>query len=79
MKLFPESAYLQLEFNKVKELLANYCQTEHAHAKALELRIHTRKEFVETDLRQYRKRLHRQRQNIMENISLHPHCQKNLA
>ena len=52
MKLFPESAYLQLEFNKVKELLANYCQTEHAHTKAMELRIHTRKEFVETELRQ---------------------------
>ena len=52
MKLFPESAYIQLEFNKVKELLANYCQTEHARTKAQELRIHTRKEFVETELRQ---------------------------
>lgn len=52
MKLYPESAYLQLEFNKVKELLANYCQTEHARTKALQLRIHTRKEFVETELRQ---------------------------
>ena len=52
MKLFPESAYIQLEFNKVKELLANYCQTEHARTKARELRIHTRKEFVETELRQ---------------------------
>ena len=64
MKLFPESAYLQLEFNKVKELLANYCQTEHAHAKALELRIHTRKEFVETDLRQS----HEYRQLVINNI-----------
>ncbi len=52
MKLFPESAYIQLEFNKVKELLANYCQTEHARTKAQELRIHTRKDFVETELRQ---------------------------
>ena len=52
MKLFPASAYIQLEFNKVKELLANYCQTEHARTKALELRIHTRKEFVETELKQ---------------------------
>ncbi|MGB3088860.1 MAG: DNA mismatch repair protein MutS [Chitinophagaceae bacterium] len=64
MKLFPESAYLQLEFNKVKELLANYCQTEHAHAKALELRIHTRREFVETDLRQS----HEYRQLVINNI-----------
>lgn len=52
MKLYPESAYVQLEFNKVKDLLANYCQTEHARTKAQQLRIHTRKEFVETELRQ---------------------------
>jgi DNA mismatch repair protein MutS2 len=52
MKLFPESAYLQLEFDKVKSLLANYCQTEHARQKAQELRIHTRKDFIDTQLRQ---------------------------
>ena len=52
MKLYPESAYIQLEFNKVKDLLANYCQAEHARTKAQHLRIHTRKEFVETELRQ---------------------------
>jgi len=52
MKLFPESAYIQLEFSKVRELLANYCQTEHAREKALELRIHTRRDFVETELKQ---------------------------
>lgn len=52
MKLFPESAYLQLEFDKVKSLLANYCQTEHARQKANDLRIHTRKDFIDTQLRQ---------------------------
>jgi DNA mismatch repair protein MutS2 len=52
MKLFPESAYLQLEFDKVKSLLANYCQTEHARQKAMELRIHTRKDFIDIQLRQ---------------------------
>jgi DNA mismatch repair protein MutS2 len=52
MKLYPESAYVQLEFNKVKDLLANYCQTDHARTKAQNLRIHTRKDFVETELRQ---------------------------
>lgn len=52
MKLFPESAVVQLEFNKIKELLANYCQTEHARARAQHLRIHTRREFVETELKQ---------------------------
>src|SRR6218665_1087887 len=52
MKLFPESAYSQLEFDKVKSLLANYCQTDHARQKAQELRIHTRKDFIDTQLRQ---------------------------
>ena len=52
MKLFPESASQQLEFNKIKELLAHYCQTELATKKAIGLRIHTKKEFVETELRQ---------------------------
>jgi DNA mismatch repair protein MutS2 len=52
MKLYPESAHIQLEFDKVKALLANYCQTEHAREKALDLRIHTRKDFIDRDLRQ---------------------------
>lgn len=52
MKLFPGSADIQLEFDKVKDLLANYCQTDYARSKAEELRIHTRKEFVETALKQ---------------------------
>lgn len=64
MKLFPESAYVQLEFNKVKELLANYCQTDHARTKAQQLRIHTRKEFVETELKQS----HEYRQLIANSI-----------
>lgn len=52
MKLFPASAHIQLEFDKVRALLANYCQTDHARTKALELRIHTKREFVETELKQ---------------------------
>lgn len=52
MKLFPESAYYQLEFDKVKALLAAYCQTDYARTKAENLRIHTRKEFIDTELRQ---------------------------
>jgi DNA mismatch repair protein MutS2 len=52
MKLYPESAHLQLEFDKVKTLLANYCQTEYANAKAQNLRIHTRKEFIDIELKQ---------------------------
>lgn len=52
MKLFPESAPVQLEFNKIKELLGNFCQTEFARNRAQDLRIHTRLDFVETELRQ---------------------------
>ncbi|MGC4232850.1 MAG: DNA mismatch repair protein MutS [Niabella sp.] len=52
MKLYPESAAVQLEFNKIKELLVAHCQSHYAQEKAKELRIHTHKKFVDTDLRQ---------------------------
>jgi DNA mismatch repair protein MutS2 len=52
MKFFPESTLVQLEFEKVKTLLALQCRTEYAKAKADELRIHTKKEFIDTELRQ---------------------------
>jgi DNA mismatch repair protein MutS2 len=52
MKFFPESALVQLEYEKVKTLLAEYCRSEYAKAKANNLRIHTKKEFIEKELRQ---------------------------
>lgn len=52
MKFFPESALVQLEYEKVKTLLAEYCRTEYAKTKANHLRIHTKKEFIATELRQ---------------------------
>lgn len=52
MKFFPESTLQQLEFDKVKDLLAAHCRTEYAKTKALNLRIHTRLSFIETDLQQ---------------------------
>jgi DNA mismatch repair protein MutS2 len=52
MKLFPASAEHQLEFDKIKILLAGYCRTEYARQKAEVLRIHTRKEFIEPALLQ---------------------------
>ena len=52
MKFFPESALTQLEFDKVKALLEEHCKTEYAKTKSLELRIHTRKEFIELELQQ---------------------------
>lgn len=64
MKLFPETAIAQLEFDKVKELLVNYCQAEYAREKAKQLRIHTRKDFVENELRQS----HEYRQLIANSI-----------
>ena len=64
MKLFPESAYFQLEFDKVKALLAGFCQTDHARSRAEQLRIHTRKEFIDTELRQS----HEYRQLVQNNI-----------
>lgn len=52
MKYFPESALVQLEFEKVKELLVAHCKTVYAKEKAGVLRIHTRKEFIELELQQ---------------------------
>lgn len=52
MKIFPESALVQLEFDKIEALLAEQCNTEYAHGKALDLRIHTRREYIELELQQ---------------------------
>ena len=52
MKLFPESAAVQLEFDKVKTLLAGFCRTDHAIMKAEELIVHTRKDLIELALLQ---------------------------
>ncbi len=52
MKLYPESAPVQLEFDKVKALLVEQTRTLYAHEKASALRIHTRKQFIDMELRQ---------------------------
>jgi len=52
MKFFPESALVQLEYEKVKTLLAGYCKTEYAKDRAAKLRIHTRKDFIDLELSQ---------------------------
>ena len=52
MKLYPESAVTQLEFDKVKALLNGHCKTEYAKNKANALRIHNRKEYILTELQQ---------------------------
>lgn len=52
MRFYPESAPVQLEFDKVKDLLVEQTQTALGREKALLLRIHTKKEFIESALRQ---------------------------
>ena len=52
MRLYPESAIVQLEFDKIKFLLKEHCKTEYAKDKSDNLRIHTRKEYIELELRQ---------------------------
>src|SRR6476469_1679272 len=52
MRLYPESAVVQLEFDKIKNLLHERCRSEYAKAKAAELRIHTKKEFIDLQLKQ---------------------------
>ena len=52
LKLFPASAYVQLEFDKIKSLLLEHCSGEYAKEKAQELQIYTNKESIETELKQ---------------------------
>ena len=52
MRLFPASADIQLEFDKVKSLLVQHSRSAYAREKAGILRVHTRKDFIENDLRQ---------------------------
>ncbi|MFN7279274.1 MAG: DNA mismatch repair protein MutS, partial [bacterium] len=52
MKIFPESASVQLEFDKVTALLAAHTRTAYAAAKAETLRIHTRRDIIELELSQ---------------------------
>src|SRR4051812_40611940 len=52
MKIYPGSAPIQLEFDKIMALLTEKCRTEYARSKASDLRIHTRKEYIELELLQ---------------------------
>lgn len=52
MKFFPESALVQLEYDKVKSLLKEQCDSEYAKSRADDLRIHTRKEYIDHELSQ---------------------------
>jgi DNA mismatch repair protein MutS2 len=52
MRFFPESALVQLEYDKIKGLLKEQCDSEYGKEKASDLRIHTRKEFIDHELKQ---------------------------
>ena len=52
MKFFPDSTLHQLEFDKIKDLLAEHCRTVYARSKSQQLRIHTKLVFIETALQQ---------------------------
>ncbi len=52
MRLYPDSAPVQLEFDKVQQLLAAHCKTDFALNSALELRIHNHIQYIETALHQ---------------------------
>ena len=51
IRYFPESALGQLEFDKIRDLLAEKCKSVYAKEKAVSLRIHTRLEFIEIELK----------------------------
>jgi DNA mismatch repair protein MutS2 len=52
MRLFPESALVQLEFDKIQELVAQHCKTEFALERARNLRIHNQIQYIDTALHQ---------------------------
>lgn len=52
MRLYPETALSQLEFDKIKSLVIELAKTEYAKDKAANLRIHTRKDYIELALKQ---------------------------
>jgi len=52
MKLYPESAPVQLEFDKVKALLLEHAKTVIGKERADALRLHTKRHFIELELRQ---------------------------
>ncbi len=52
MRLYPDSAAFQLEFEAIQQLLVHFCKTAYAGQKAAALRIHTKKDFIVLELQQ---------------------------
>ena len=52
MRVYPENALSQLEFDKITAILLNYCQTNMGVELVNEMRIHTHQKYIEEALRQ---------------------------
>jgi DNA mismatch repair protein MutS2 len=52
MKFFPPNTLAQLEFDKIKDLVQSHCKHDYAKNRNADLRIHTKKSFIDTDLNQ---------------------------
>ncbi|MCX6212748.1 MAG: DNA mismatch repair protein MutS [Bacteroidetes bacterium] len=52
MRVYPENALTQLEFDKITAILLNYCQTNMGVELVNEMRIHTHQKYIEEALRQ---------------------------
>ena len=52
MKLYPENALVQLEFDKIITILLNYCQTNMGKEWVEDMRIHTHLNYIQTALSQ---------------------------
>jgi len=52
MRFFPSSTLQQLEFDKIKAMVSGHCRMDYAKEMALNLRIHTKKEFIDKALGQ---------------------------
>jgi DNA mismatch repair protein MutS2 len=78
MRLYPESALQQLEFDKVKNLLFEYCKTIIAQQQVQDLRIHTKKEFIQLALQQTHEFKMLQQQGQYFPIDFTQHIQKDI-
>ena len=52
MKVYPENALSQLEFDKIINILLKYCQTTIGKELVNDIRIHTHLKYIQTALQQ---------------------------
>ena len=52
MRVYPENALSQLEFDKIKTILLNYCQSTIGKEQVDAMRIHTQLNYIQITLRQ---------------------------